>query len=151
MSVRSTTLIGLAALLAAPAVAMAQEEDSNYGTYTYVRGQRGDQPVPEENLAGQTVETTEDRIALIDPEGNESFVIFYTVDDSEETIKIAMEIIESTVMEDAIGSQAKGLVKLDGDEVTLIYDYESGDYPDDFEPDGPAQHLFVLKKKGDSQ
>ena len=44
------------------------------------------------------------------------------------------------------GSTAKGLIKVEGDTVTLIYDYGGGE-PKDFEPDGETQHLFVLKKQ----
>ena len=163
MSPRSTLLSALAALLLAPALAFAQDEDKDKdkdeakesahptGMYTYVKGMRGDTEIPKEHLEGSKVEIEEGELALLSPEGKEEFEITYTIDDDSDpqAVKFSMEIVEAE-MQEAVGSKAKGLAKMEGDTITLIYDYGDGaDYPDDFEPDGDTQHLFVIKKTGE--
>ena len=156
MNLRSTLLPALAALLLAPALAFSQDEDKDnestnpIGMYIYVKGMRGDMEIPKEHLEGSKVEIEEGELALLSPEGKEEFEITYTIDDDSDpqAVKFSMEIVEAE-MQEAVGSKAKGLAKMDGDTITLIYDHGGGDYPDDFEPDGDTQHLFVIKKTSD--
>ncbi len=137
---------GLVAVLLAPAPANAQEP---YGTYSYVKGQRGDQPIAEETLKDSTVKIEEGKLSLIGPDGEVQFEITYRVDEEPEEglFKASMEIVKSSIMPESVGSKAKALAKHDGSEIMLIYDHESSDYPEGFEPKGPSQHLFVLKRK----
>jgi hypothetical protein len=154
MIARPVVLSGVALLGVAMAVATAQDQkkkadDKPFGIYTYVKGMRGDQEIAKDRLEGNKVEIEKDEVTLIGPDGQEQFEISYTIDeDKDGVVKLSMKIVES-VMEDTIGSTAKGLAKHEGDTITLIYDYESGKHPADFTPDGPSQHLFVLKKVAD--
>ena len=87
-------------------------------------------------------------ILLLDKEGKEMFAISYKIVDDESPYKIDMKI-ERSVMEDAVGTTAKGLGKHDGDMATLIYNFApNSEYPDDFEPDD-QEHLFVMKHVDD--
>ena len=147
--IASLMISGLAALLLAPA--LPQQDEGPYGIYTYVKGMLGDQEIPKENLDGSKVEIEEGEIELIGPDGTEQFEIKYTIDEEgADHVKFSMEIVESKIMPDAVGSKAKGLAKHEGDLITLIYDYAEGaDYPDDFEPEAATEHLFVLKKSAE--
>lgn len=144
-------VVALALMWTASAVpaARAQDESAHVGVYEYVSGKDAAGAFSKERLVG-TVKVTEDRLYLLDDEGQEMFAISFTVDSEETPYKVSMKI-ERSAMEDAVGATAKALAKHEGDTVTLIYDYsENGDYPSDFEPKG-AQHLFVLKKKADAR
>ncbi len=149
---RVAIAIGVATLISAAAWAGTAAEDGLgeklVGTYAYVSGKRGDADVEKAHLAGK-VRITKDTIALVGEAGEEEFVIPYKLEPEKDgKAKLSLEITKA-VLAEAVGSKAKGLVKLEGDTVTLIYDYEEGSEPDDFEPDGPMQHLFVLKRQGD--
>ncbi len=147
MLMRSFVVAGFAAMLAGPALAHAQDaQATHFGTYEYVKGMNGTNEVPAENLKGQTVKIEEKQVTLLDASGAMTFTITFQVDDdSGENTKFSMEVVKS-VMEDAVGSKAKGLAKAEGDTITLIYEYGAESYPDDFTPDGPTQNMFVIKK-----
>ncbi|MEW4570658.1 hypothetical protein AB1L88_22570 [Tautonia sp. JC769] len=136
---------GLVAVLLAPSLAGAQDP---FGTYSYVKGQRGDQPVAADDLKGNTVTIEEGKLSLIGDDGAVQFEIRYVIDDEPEegTYRATLEIVKSSLMEDAVGVKAKALARHDGNELTLIYDFGGTDYPESFEPKAPTQHLFVLKK-----
>ena len=140
---------GLLALLLAPAAAVAQ--DDPYGDYTYVKGMRGDREVDQEELKKYGVKLDESKLSLLAPDGTIEFEIRYVLDGEQGADQyLATLTITKSVMEDAVGTKAKALSRVEGDTITLIYDYAEGaDYPADFEPDGPTQHLFVFKKKAD--
>ncbi len=145
---RTTILFALVALTAAPALAQDEKkygDGAYFGTYDYVSGQRGDQKLPAAELDG-TIQVTEGKLSLLDAEGVAQYVMTYTVDHDDSPIKITMAITDSPDGA-ADGATAKGLVGVKGELVTLIYDFASGDYPDDFEPDNDSQFLFVLKKQ----
>jgi hypothetical protein len=145
---------GVLALLIGPPAAQ-EEKASHYGIYEYVKGMRGDQEVPEENLKGRKVEIEEGELELIGPDGTDEFEIKVTMDgepSEEGVVKFSMEITESSLFQEAVGSKAKALGKHEDDTITVIYDFAEGaDYPDDFEPDGPTQHMFVIKKVADAE
>ncbi|WP_169977524.1 hypothetical protein [Tautonia rosea] len=138
-------LPGLVAMLLAPGLAGAQDP---FGTYSYVRGQRGDQKIAEAELKDNTVKIEDGKLSLIGADGTVQFEIRYVIDDEPEegTYKATMEIVKSTIMEDAVGAKAKALGKAEGTEILLIYEFGGTDYPESFEPKSPSQHLFVLKK-----
>jgi hypothetical protein len=146
---------GVLALLLSPAAPPQEEKAAHHGIYEYVKGMRGDQEVPEENLKGRKVEIEEGELELIGPDGAEEFEIKVTMDGepSEEGVaKFTMEITESSLFQEAVGSKAKALGKFEDGTITVIYDYSEGaEYPDDFEPDGPTQHMFVFKKVADAE
>jgi len=136
-----------AALMGLPTLTSAQGEEPPYGTYTYVKGMRGDQEIPKENLEGNTVKIEDGKVTLVGPDGQVQFEITYTIDEEgEREATFTLEIVESA-LEEAVGSKAKGRAKIGDDgTITLIYDYQNETHPADYEPDGPSQHLFVLKK-----
>lgn len=140
--------LGLAVLLA-PAALRADDKlaESLVGTYTYESGKKGTMEIPEDRLDAQTVNITKETIALIGLDGKEAFVIKYNLKPggSAEKCEVEMEITKS-VFEDAVGSKAGGLIKKDGETVTVLYNVNSEDIPKDFEPE-EGQHLFVLKRK----
>lgn len=44
-------------------------------------------------------------------------------------------------------TEARGLIKVEGETVTLVYDYSAkGEFPEGFETQGESQNLFVLRK-----
>jgi hypothetical protein len=140
---------GLLALMLPPAAVRSAQDDSPYGTYSYVKGMRGDQPVPEEDLKTYSVKIDETKLSLLGPEGTPTFEISYVIDEDkgDGTYTASLTIIKSE-MQETVGSKAKALSRHEGDTITLIYDFaEDADYPADFEPKGPTQQLFVLKKK----
>ncbi|RUL88644.1 hypothetical protein [Tautonia sociabilis] len=148
---------GLLALLISPSPSPAapQDERAAYlGTYSYIKGMRGGQQVPEEDLKGRKVELEDGELSLIGPDGTEEFEIKVTLDsepDDQGVVKFTMEITESSLFAEAVGAKAKGLGKYEDGTITLIYDFaENASHPDDFEPEGPTQHLFVIKKVPDS-
>lgn len=145
-------LFSLAMFAALPALSLAQEKDhSPYGLYEIEKGMRGDQTLPEERLEKSMVKVSENRIELLDEQGNASYVITFKVDEEGDPLKLSMEIIKSADMPDAVGAKAKGLARIDGEEVTLIYDFAEGaDYPKDFTPKSDTQHLFVLEKEDEN-
>lgn len=152
---RTTLLFGLAALLAVPASARPQDEardtDALIGTYTIVSGHAGDEEIPREELQGRAV-IAEDRMTLYDDDNNERYVVDYRVEEKgdDDVCKITMRTLRSTRGE-AEGMTARGLIKSDGETLTLIYSHEGEDYPDDFEPDGEHELKFVLKKASESE
>jgi hypothetical protein len=140
---------GLLALMLAPAAFSSAQDDSPFGTYSYVKGMRGDQPVPEEDLKDHSVKIDESKLSLIGPDGTATFEITYVIDeDKGEGHHTATLTIVKSEMQETVGAKAKALAKHEGDTITLIYDFaEDAAYPADFEPKGPTQQLFVLKKK----
>ncbi len=151
MRISMGLLVGL--VLTAPAMAEALHQSKDLpkeylGTYKYLSGKQGDQPIPEDNLGGDIVFTA-DKIIQLDGEGNEAFVFDFKVDEAGDVVKLSMEITKS-VMEETVGALAKGLLKREGTKVTLIYDYAEVDrHPNDFKPDSPTQNLFVIEKQVD--
>lgn len=135
-------VLGLAVAL--PTFAQEPRESDYLGTFVYVSAQRGDQDVPQDRLDG-TIVVSPGQIALNGPDGETGFLIQYQVADDQGPIKIRMEIVES-FMEDTVGSKAQGLVKQEDGLTTLIYRYGDDAFPDDFQPDGPTEHLIVMKK-----
>ena len=120
------------------------------GTYTYVSGKRGSDEIPNDRLTG-TVEISKDTIKLLNAEGEADFTIKYTLKpgEGEKPATLDMEITKS-VLDEAEDSKAKGIVKLEGDMLTVTYDY-SGGTPDGFDPDDDMQHMFVMKRNADAK
>jgi hypothetical protein len=152
----------LAALFLAPTTpsqdARDAFRDSLLGVYMMERGQRGDERVSDEELQG-TVRITPDRISLHRADGGEIYAARYQIDEvsdgtarlSLETVKVKSEADDElqTESDDSVGTQGRALVSLDETPgfLTLIYDAQGKDSPDDFKPDHEKEHLFILKKK----
>ena len=137
--------IGLVfALVLSAASARAQGLSNLAGTYKLVSGEKGDSEIPRNRLDG-VVRITPDTMTLHDKDNNEVYVIQYSIDRAAEPARIMMTVTRSSRSE-SVGSRARGLIKAQGKQLTLIYDYKGSDYPSDFHPKGDTQHLFVMER-----
>ncbi len=147
---RSTILLGMATvLLASTTAARADEAMARKlaGTYTIESGKDGTLIIPEERLRG-SVKVAGDKMTLYDADNKEVYVIQFELKGDSMPAKVAMKTIDSTKQE-AEGSKALVLIKLEGDTLTIMYDFgDEAIYPEDFVPQTDKQHMFVLKRKG---
>ena len=113
------------------------------GGYTIVSGESDGKPIPEERVKGHVTRFTKDKIVTTDKDKKEVYVAEYKLDDSKKPCVIKMK---STTPKEG---EATGLIKKEGDTITLIYAVK-GPPPTDFKTK-EGQNLFVLKNlnKGD--
>jgi uncharacterized protein (TIGR03067 family) len=124
--------------------ARAQNVGNLQGTYKLVSGEKGDMPVPSNHLDG-VVRITKDTMTLHDKDNNEIYVIHYETEPTKDAARLTMTVTRSS-WPTAVGSKAHGLIKAQGNKVTMIYDLKSGEYPSDFHPKGDNQLLFVMER-----
>lgn len=108
------------------------------GGYTIVSGESDGKPIPAERIKGTTVRFTGDKIVTTDKDKKEVYVATYTLDDAKKPCVIKMK---ATVPAEG---EATGLIKKEGDTITLIYNEPGGKVPAEFKA-GEKQNLFVLK------
>jgi uncharacterized protein (TIGR03067 family) len=108
------------------------------GGYAIVSGEKDGKTIPPEHLKGSAVLFTADRIVGTDKDKKELFTASYTLDTTRTPWVIKMK--STTPME----SEAVGLIKKDGDTVTIVYALPGADAPTEFRT-RDKQHLFVLK------
>jgi uncharacterized protein (TIGR03067 family) len=108
------------------------------GGYTLVSGERDGKAIPEDRVKGSIVKFTGDKIVGTDKDKKEFFVSTYTLDTSSTPWKIKMK---STTPKDG---EAAGVIKKEGDTITIAYNLPGGTPPTDFKTK-EKQHLFVLK------
>lgn len=108
------------------------------GSYTIVSGEKDGRPIPDTEIQGSIVRFTGDKIVGTDKEKKEFFVTSFTLDAGKTPWVINMK--SSTPKE----ATATGLVKKEGDTVTIIYALPGGDAPQEFKT-REKQQLFVLK------
>ena len=108
------------------------------GEYSIVSGEKDGKIIPPDRLQGSVVFFTADRIIGMDKEKKEFFAASYVLDLSHMPWSIKMK--SSSPKEE----EAMGLIKKDGDTVTLIYSLPGADAPIEFRTKD-RQHLFVLK------
>ncbi|MBA4067387.1 MAG: hypothetical protein C0501_27495 [Isosphaera sp.] len=112
------------------------------GGYTIVSGERDGKAIPEAEIKGSVVRFSGNKITGTDKDRKEFFAATYTVtgdkggDKGPWTIKM-----KSTSPKDA---EAVGMVKKDGDTVTIVYALPGGEAPKEFKTK-EKQNLFVLK------
>ncbi len=109
------------------------------GRYTIVSGEKDGKAIPEGDIKGSIVVFTADKIVGTDKDKKEFFASSYVLDAAHKPWLIKMK---SNSPKEA---EAMGLIKQDGDTVTLIYALPGGDAPQEFKTKD-KQHLFVLKK-----
>jgi uncharacterized protein (TIGR03067 family) len=97
------------------------------GDWKFVNGKRAGEDVEMERLA-QVVNFTKDTIKIPAGEG-QFFVMKYTLDATKQPHEIDMKIVEGPAPE----SEAKGIVKIDGDRFLLCYDPTGQKRPASFE------------------
>ena len=113
------------------------------GDWTYISGSRSGEEVEKDHLAGQTVKITKDEITI--PAGPDmKFVMSYEIDATKSPVAVNMKIKEGPAPE---GSEAVGIIKMEGDKIWLCYDAMSGKRPEKFETtEENGYFLFNLKK-----
>ena len=109
------------------------------GAYTIVAGEKDGKPVPEEKLKGSVVRFTADKIVGTDRDKKEFFTATYVLDSKKEPWVIRMK---SAGPKEA---EAVGLLKRDGDTLTIVYALPGADSPKEFKTKD-RQHLFVMKR-----
>src|SRR5262249_13808912 len=112
------------------------------GTYSIVAGERDGRPEPPERVLGTVVRFTETTVSVTDKDKKETFSASYTLDASKTPCRITLTSTVAPVK----GEVAEGLIKKDGDTVTLIYALPGGAAPTAFKT-GAKQMMFVLKKQ----
>ena len=114
------------------------------GTYKLVSGNNGGKDIPKEHLNGQ-VRIAKDVMTTYDADHKEVYVVRYNIDREGEPARIAMTVTSSS-RPGSVGTKGRGLVKVEGKKLTLIYDYKSEEFPSDFEPKGDSQNRFVMER-----
>ena len=119
--------------------AAADDKDMKLdGGYTLVSGERDGKAIPEERIKGSIVKFAGDKIVGTDKDRKEFFASTFTLDTSKTPWVIKMK---SSTPKD---SEAVGLIKKDGDTITIVYALPGGAAPTEFKTK-EKQHLFVLK------
>jgi uncharacterized protein (TIGR03067 family) len=109
------------------------------GDYTIVSGEEDGKPVPAEHIKGSIVRFTKDEIISTDREKKAVFAAKYILDTSKKPWVINMK---STKPKEG---DATGLVKTDGQTVTIVYSLPGVPAPTEFKTKEKGQHLFVLR------
>lgn len=133
------------------------------GTYVLVSGEREGKAIPKERLNDSTIKITDKTIVGTDKDKKEFYATTYTLDTSKTPWAISMTT--TAVKKDATDKEAKkdaekgkdlkegeqqsttGIIKVDGDTVTLVYALPGGKTPTEFKA-GEKQQLFVMKREG---
>jgi uncharacterized protein (TIGR03067 family) len=113
------------------------------GKYTFTSGEKYGKAVDAETLKKATFEIEKDKLIMPTPEGK--FVFSYKIDAATEPMGIDLEITDGPVGKDM---KSKGIIKVDGETVTICYPVEpDAARPKEFKSDEKAKTmLFVLKK-----
>lgn len=121
------------------------------GTYTIVSGEEEGKPVPTERIEGSTVVFTETSVMGTDKAKKEFFSANYTIDTSKTPWVINMTSAGPADKKDkddkksAAKTSSTGLIKMDGDTVTIIYAMPGGKAPTEFKT-GEKQQMFIMKR-----
>jgi len=108
------------------------------GGYTLVSGEKDGKGIPEERIQGSVVRFTSNTIVGTDKDKKEFFASSYTLDTSKTPWVITMKSTSPTE------STAVGIIKKEGDTLTIAYALPGGETPAEFKTK-EKQHLFVLK------
>jgi uncharacterized protein (TIGR03067 family) len=139
--------------LAAAAAPAADKGDNDKaatsieGAYAIVSGQRDGKAIPEAEIKGAVVNITQGKIVSTDRNAKQFFAATYTVDAGKKPMAIHMTTAPA---ESSPGAEPKkpmtadGLVKKDGDTLTIIYALPGGKAPTEFKA-GEKQQMFVMK------
>jgi uncharacterized protein (TIGR03067 family) len=114
------------------------------GTYKLVSGSNGGKDIPKEHLNGR-VQIGRSVMTTYDADNKEVYVVRFNVEREEEPARIGM-VVTSSSRPDSVGMKARGLVKVEGKKLTLIYDYKGEEFPSDFKPNGDSQNLLVMER-----
>lgn len=111
------------------------------GEWTLASGSRAGDEVGKERLVGK-ITITEESITI--PAGEDKFVMSYKFDTKASPVAVDMKILEGPAPE---GSAALGIIKMEGDKVTLCYDSMGANRPEEFKTSSEdGFFMFELKK-----
>jgi uncharacterized protein (TIGR03067 family) len=134
------------------------------GTYTVVSGEKDGKAVPKERIDGSMIKFSDSTVVGTDKDKKEFYSASYTLDttktpwvitmtaakkdaDKKESDKKDGEKKDVEKKDDGQkGETAVGLIKADGDTVTVIYALPGGKTPTEFKT-GENQQMFVLKRE----
>jgi uncharacterized protein (TIGR03067 family) len=138
--------LSVALLVTAPAAAQETKKESLHskllGQWTYTSGQRAGESVDLSRLAGKVTFRKTDLTLPAGPSDN--FLIAYSIDESKNPATIDLSIKDGPVKE----GKSLGILKLEGDTLTLCYQFGGTERPTKFESTAEnGAHLFVLKKQ----
>ena len=108
------------------------------GTYTIVSGEEDGKPVPAERIKGSVVKFAGNKIVGHDKDKKEFFAAEFKLDTAKTPWVIDMTSKQPKE------AKAAGLVKKDGDTLTIIYALPGGEAPTEFKTKA-KQQMFVLK------
>lgn len=119
------------------------------GGYTIVSGERDGKAIPEAEIKGAIVRFARGKVVGTDKDRKEFFAATYTLDVTKKPWKIDMTSVAPAVNDvngnaPKDGVKATGLVKKDGQTLTLIYALPGGEAPTEFKTKA-KQQMFVLK------
>lgn len=115
------------------------------GTYTIVSGEDSGKPVAAEEIEGSKIRITPDIIVTTDKEGAEIYVAKFNLKTDSKPWKIAMTMSGGPRGER--GTEANGIIEVEGDTVRLAYATRGGPVPTSFgEKTVANQNLFILKR-----
>jgi uncharacterized protein (TIGR03067 family) len=116
------------------------------GGYTIISGEKYGVKEPTERIEGTTVRIADDAIIVLDKEKTEVYAQTYKIDTSSKPWKITLKSKISPKNQSSEETVAKGLIKQEGDTVTLIYALPGGETPTEFKTK-EKQIMFVLKNE----
>ena len=121
------------------------------GTYSIVSGEEEGKAIPKERIEGSTIIFTDKTVAGTDKDKKEFFAATYTVDTGKTPWVITMTNASrgaAPAKDDKKPGEAMtstGLIKADGDTVTIVYALPGGKAPTEFKT-GEKQQMFVMKR-----
>lgn len=133
----------LVALVCCAACSPAEDTDKKLnleGTYTITKGERAGKAIAKEEIEGTTITFTKDKVVTTGKDKKELYAATYTIDAASKPAKIKMVGISPEK-----GVKASGVVKLEGDTLTICYALPGGEAPTSFKT-ADKQQCFTLKK-----
>jgi uncharacterized protein (TIGR03067 family) len=150
---KMTLTLGFVALRLIQFSAIAQDEPKSkisgeparlLGGYTIVSGEKNGEKESPERIEGTTVRIADDAIIVLDKEKKEVYAQTYKVDTRSSPWKITLKSKITPRNQGGEEIEAKGLIKQQGDLVTIIYALPGGEVPTEFKTK-EKQLMFVLK------
>ncbi len=110
------------------------------GVYQITAGEHGGKEIPAKEIEADWITFTEDAITVVDRNTKKVYAATYKLDSGKSPARLHMVSIEPKK-----GEAAEGLIKRDGNTVTVIYALPGGAAPMDFKTH-EKQQMFTLKK-----
>lgn len=120
------------------------------GSYTIVSGEENGKPIPKERIEGALIVFTDKTVVGTDKDKKQFFSSTYTIDSSKTPWVITMTDAgrgakPDDKKPDDKKQSASGLIKVDGEMVTVIYALPGGKAPTEFKT-ADMQQMFVMKR-----